>query len=613
MRDRDVARFTGIGRVSRLTALVVFAALAVVAPARAGQMASHDYLALMARPFLTGSARRAVDANQAAYLSGAQGPDICGVVMAELNFASKSTVVGGETHYSPRKALLALNLLDSARTDAEKAYALGWISHYVNDIFVHDVVNQYGGFYELYAPHHKELEMLETKHVFSKHGDVVTEAVARSAPTTGGDAKYASFVFSAYQRTFPEETRYQEGSGLAGDRREYFCKRYVEASTVCSHASFAFYTTHRAGTGAHGNPESVAFPPMPSTKAYELMQKAVEIKVTGSDGGALHVLARVNDSKLYGRFTADWEVAIKQALERTRAAFAAASAYLDAPEGPSRAALRRKLLAAIPSANLDQPRDSFDAAAAKPGNAAAKTLQYSVVLRPEGGPAVALSGASPAVRYGETHFAGSQVGTVSWDIPLPAGIKGGQYSLTVALTGLDAVKTPAYRGVDWTVAEGGYSGSQAKASGGRKLLTMRTYHPNKQLFQEYTYYVGQGGAQVKHGRYREWNKQGVQTDEMSVVEGKTEGVWRHWWPTGELYFEETYLHGARTGPYTRYFKSGRVETTGANRDGNQVGIWTNYYENGQKRTESDWGDGGYKPKSERAWTETGRESPIVGR
>ncbi|MCC6446025.1 MAG: hypothetical protein IT210_21550 [Armatimonadetes bacterium] len=55
--------------------LAVFAVLCAV-HASAGQMASHDYTAIKAKGFLSGAARRAVEADPKAYLSGVQGPGI---------------------------------------------------------------------------------------------------------------------------------------------------------------------------------------------------------------------------------------------------------------------------------------------------------------------------------------------------------------------------------------------------------------------------------------------------------------------------------------------------------------------------------------------------------
>ena len=141
--------------------------------AKAGQMAGHIYTAVESIRYLNGNAKKIVESNLDAYLSGAQGPDICGVVMPKLNMLSYFNAIGEETHYSDKKAKLAIFLLSCARNDKERAYALGWISHYLNDVQVHSVVNKYGGFYEKFSAHHKELEMLETKRVLTKYSSII--------------------------------------------------------------------------------------------------------------------------------------------------------------------------------------------------------------------------------------------------------------------------------------------------------------------------------------------------------------------------------------------------------------------------------------------------------
>ncbi|HEY3377686.1 MAG TPA: zinc dependent phospholipase C family protein, partial [Armatimonadota bacterium] len=250
--------------------------------AQAGQMAGHEYTALAAESWLTGNARAMVAANQDAYLSGAQGPDTTGIVMYNLNLAFNA--VGEESHYSDRKAALALAILDAAKNDREKAYALGWITHYINDYFVHPVVNEYGGYYATDPKHHKELEQLETKYVFSAHGDIVTQEMSNNIPMNLGPT-FANFIFDGYHATFPEEKRYQTGKEWVGSNNGYFCKRYNEASDWSLAASRDFYLAHSNGSGKHGSlaswTESLAvwklFPPMPSTKEYDALAHPLEL------------------------------------------------------------------------------------------------------------------------------------------------------------------------------------------------------------------------------------------------------------------------------------------------------------------------------------------------
>ena len=603
--------------VKRLSPALLAMALSCVACA--GQIPSHIYTALQSKAFLSGSARQAVDANLDAYLSGAQGPDICGVVMPALNTISWFRAAGKETHYDPRKAMLALNLLDAARTDRERAYALGWISHYINDMFIHELVNNYGGYYELYEARHALLEQLENKHVLASHPEVLT-ALSRPIPETP-ETGFAGFIFDAYQRTWPENPIYQSGNEWIADNRPYFCSRYNEAADWCGKAAVRFAASHRDGTGRHGwGIATLKFPNMPSDSEYKQLRQAVQITTIQPSDGSLAVSVRVQDNRLFGRFTADWDAAAQAAVQYANQVFTLASRYLAETDPGRKAALRKELYAVIPNVNLDQPKAVFDPNRVTPGDISMDRLTYVLTVNPaapKGKPApkpVTLSGTSPKMTLTSRHFGGTQAGAVSWSVPLPAGVRSGHYTLTVSLSGKDAWKTPAYRTVDWTSALGAFGADKPQSkppAATHTLLSMRTYHANKQLYQEYTYYKTAGGQAVKQGRYREWNAKGVLTDEMTFIDGKLEGVWKHWWPTGELYFEETYVHGAANGPYKRYFKNGQLDWEGVKRDGNYIGVWTRYHENGRKRSEQDWGDGGAKPVREQEWDESGKELRIL--
>ncbi len=466
----------------RLLCTPLFLLLICSAQAWAGQMGGHIYSALLAKQYLSGSARRAVDAHLDLYLSGAQGPDICGVVMPELNTVSFFTAIGGETHYSEKKALLALNLLDCATTDGERAYALGWITHYINDMFVHETVNNYGGYYKEFGAHHKELEMLEQKHVLARHADLVTPGRSTTIPTTGGKADFANFIFDAYHRTYPDNPIYQSGNEWFVENKPYFSKRYIEASDLCRVANGAFLRSHTDGTGKHGWAigGTAVFPAMPDKAAYARMTRAIEITSVEAAADRLRVTVAVHDTKLYGRFLVDWEAAITDATRYANQVFTLASAYLDENEPGKKAGLRKELLAVIPNVNLDQPRANFSSATVTPGNVDAKQVSYLLTLYPQttsGAPLpkpVLLEGRSPVANFPTKHFAGSCEGTLTFDITLPAKASPYHFTLQVMLSGKDALKCPEYRDVDWVEVQGQHPGTWMSGAGGVKVTDLFT-------------------------------------------------------------------------------------------------------------------------------------------
>ena len=453
----------------RTRSLFVLALLSItVLASEAGQIPSHIYTSLQSRSGLTGAAKKAVDENLSYYLTGAQGPDTIGIIQYELQKISFFNSVGEETHYSPQKDQLAFNILAKATNDKERAYALGWMTHYVNDANVHPVVNNYGGFYEKHKTHHKELEQLENKHVFAKHGDVVNKDLATTIPAVFGK-DFALFIFDAYGATYPNEKKYQTGNdwGLFPNR-EYFADQEDKAAAWCLAAEQTFWKSHSDGTGKHGYwPSTAPMPDMPSSQAYAHAMKAIEVSDVVASADRLLITVKVNDSKLYGRFTADWEKATAQAITQGKTLLGAASAYVEKPDDTTKAALVRL----IPTANLDQPLANFDDTKVFPGDITVDRVKYKLTIKPQpvsGKPAQqpkVFEGTSAPVVYGSADFAGSSAGTATVDVPLGTGLAPYDFDLTVGLSGTKVETRPEYRDVDWTQAIGKYPGAWMNSAG----------------------------------------------------------------------------------------------------------------------------------------------------
>ncbi len=455
-------------RSIRIAAIV--ASIACATSVMAGQIPSHVYTALHSRQFLTGPARLAVDAHLDAYLSGAQGPDITGVVMPALNKASWFTAVGAETHYNEKKAELAVNLLDTATTDRERAYALGWMTHYINDVQIHQLVNNYGGFYEKYHKHHALLEQLENKHVLATYPEVASN-MTKAIPVAEGNA-FAGFIFDAYHRTWPDNPIYQSGNEWIVENRPYFGSRYSEAAGWCGQAALRFVASHTDGTGKHGyGIATLNFPNMPSNDQYAQMRQAIEIRDIESHPDRLIVTVRVNDNRLFGRFTADWDTAARKAIEEAQQVFTLASAYLAEKDATRKATLRSALLNAVPNENLDQPLKSFDPDKVIPGNVIIDKVTYVLTLYPKDQPdkptakPVIVTGVSGPIKFSGTGYSDARSGDVTFSIDLPAGSTPYRYTLAVALSGKDAVKYPDYVNVDWVQADGRHPGTWLTGAG----------------------------------------------------------------------------------------------------------------------------------------------------
>jgi hypothetical protein len=420
--------------------------------ARAGQMSSHVYTALRSKAFLTGAAQQIVEANLPAYLAGAQGPDVTGVVMNALDSYSRKSSAGKETHYDPLKHHLAINLYDGARNDAERAYAIGWISHYINDIFIHAVINDYGGYYAVADVHHKELEQLETRYVLDVHKDLVTTTQVNQdygaySPT------FAEFIFNGFKQTFPQTDVYANGDPA------YFGDRFIEAGTYCTTAHKIFYATAtiEKKKGKHGYAkETWKFPDMPTFDDYEAFTNALEIVNVKATKDKLTAKLIVHDNKGYGRFLADWEIAAEQAVDYARNTYALLSAYVAAPQNAKRDA-RKALLASVPSQNLDQPKDTFDPSKAYPGDKASRIPVYQVTFTPIDTPdnVKTITGkALSELKVKKTRWAGTEEGELPLEIPVPVGAYPYDFELKVATFDLNDLKRPDYVNRAWSSISG---------------------------------------------------------------------------------------------------------------------------------------------------------------
>jgi len=433
----------------------------------AGQMSSHDYTAMQARDSLTGAALAAVKGNEDAYLSGAQGPDTTGVVQYELDTrpASLHRSVGNETHYDPHKAELALNILDAAGKDpARVAYAIGWISHYINDIHVHEVVNNYGGYYKFYARQHKVLEQLESKYVMCEHADIENFTRSHVHYDKLG-ARFADFIFDAYHTTYPKNPLYDlkaAGWTDAADKRAYFCSRFNEASSWSYSAHDDFYraATYKDAGGKHRLSGGYVFPDMPSFDDYDHILNAIEITDVKPGKDKLVCTVKVHDDRMYGRFIVDWQAAADKAVAETKAIYPLISDYLAATNAAAKAALRSRLLAAIPKVSLDQPFETkpdsdFQPPTVFPGDQPHRTPAYSCEFRALGGGApVVANGTAPALTVKATRWEGTEDGETKLEIPVPGGVYPYEFTLKVAIAKKDDFKQSEYYTRSWVQATG---------------------------------------------------------------------------------------------------------------------------------------------------------------
>ncbi len=457
-------------RFIKLTAITAALVVLLAAGAYPGQIASHIYTALQMRDHLSPKCRAIVDSNMAAYLEGAQGPDITGVVQYGLGRKSTMPVqtVGEESHYD-KTGELTMNILFSAKTEPEMAFALGWITHYLNDQYVHPVVNRYGGYYKVDAKRHKALEQLESKYVYAEKSSIVSKATATSCPADMPQA-FPGFLLQAYHWTFPDNSMYvaNEIVGVEGaydnTRLDHFCGQFRRAASWCLEAAVDFYAAHESGEGKHNytNTYIAGFPNMPTKKQYEGIMKPLEVEVKPA-ARELAVTVTVRDNRLHGRFCKEWDEAIERSFDHAGMILPAACEYIEAPDQAARNALRPGLKTLFPNVNLDQPLGTFDQSKIEPGNFKTEEIiwEYEPVIRSgslETAPQQVKTGKVKIPDMKEDGWEGGKTGRVTFNIPVPEQKQ--DYKLRTKL-----LPAASYEGLDYIEYDSSTKQAQALGPG----------------------------------------------------------------------------------------------------------------------------------------------------
>ena len=121
---------------------------------------------------------------------------------------------------------VSLQLLIAAEKAEDRAFAIGWLSHYIVDSYIHDLINQYGGFVvdatrfdDPAMKLHDRLEALEMRHVLELQGGELRNIAyqTRSARLPG------AYLRSALEKAYPKNTFY-------GRHPEYFLRAFSLAS-----------------------------------------------------------------------------------------------------------------------------------------------------------------------------------------------------------------------------------------------------------------------------------------------------------------------------------------------------------------------------------------------
>lgn len=310
--------------------LVTVLLLLLVPACFASQSPGHIYVALKAYEQAPAALKQIIEANQAAYLAGATGPDIClTTYLAAEGLGYEHP--GSEAHYD-RTGQLITNMLKLAAQDPDEAsrnrglaFALGWLTHYCTDCVIHGLVNDFGGYFGAggdFIVRHKHLELVECEHVFQKnYGNLDDYAISPSAVP-------AELITAAFHETFPEKMIYKpitQYTALAFTddlRKSALLMAGAGGWLLARHRNQTAYTGPIFSTVLKGNP--------PTADEYKALMDPLKIdevkleepdRAAGETEGRLVVNYTLEDLGLYKLFCQQWNTRIGTAVGNADTAF----------------------------------------------------------------------------------------------------------------------------------------------------------------------------------------------------------------------------------------------------------------------------------------------------
>ena len=112
-----------------------------------------------------------------------------------------------------------------------------------------------------------------------------------------------------------------------------------------------------------------------------------------------------------------------------------------------------------------------------------------------------------------------------------------------------------------------------------------------QLRSETEVLVAQGGAFVKHGRERGFDRSGAVLFERHWVQGKPARVWRAWWQNGGLRSQCEFTSDHSSSDMFFWHENGELEARGPAIHGRRIGHWEFFHDDGSKESAGHFQDG----------------------
>lgn len=455
----------------------------------------HFFIADTARKQMSSSMAALVERNLNAYLLGSVGPDV--LYWADYGkwpFGEFELALGGDPHvHGSGDMILGLvsEYLNKRRQSGKSeepalAFLLGWITHWAADLYIHTLVDSYGGVYGAGTPRHIQLELVETRYIQGIRPDL-------NALTLANDADLALFLADAVTRAYPEARIRPNLPGVLSSPVEP-SRKVAENKLEFLRFAHTGYTMIALGWDAANQGVSGATPVtaaggvagraawkasgavLPDQKAFAGLLDPICLKKLDPTLSDIEVELDISDTGLYGKFLADYPdfaagaafraASIIELVEEVVAnghagekGAGTTGAGLSGPDSPALTVLRAAVCPDGCTINILVPEEQFPlfdqelAKRLKDGTIRAqfgrKKLYYRGAYALAGQEPVSFDGYAPIEAVGTHGLMGSRTGRAGWRIPVdnPDQLA---YScaVLVSLTDKAAFEQPRYAQVE---------------------------------------------------------------------------------------------------------------------------------------------------------------------
>lgn len=225
------------------------------------------------------------------------------------------------------------------------AFALGWVAHWATDLYIHSLVDKYGGNYIKSPSRHAQLELVETKYIHELYTQQCRSTSGSDTWTLKNNNKIWGIMAEALCATYTKDgIHYEKGKDL--DKIGKLTYRNLVGYIAMAGAFDA------ANQGCTSKNEDTLFPwelakllsdfspsppfilnprqipadgaivawaskdaYIPSDNTYQTLIKPLKITVIPT-ATYLDVRVEIKDTGLYGKFLADYEPFIKAAIDK---------------------------------------------------------------------------------------------------------------------------------------------------------------------------------------------------------------------------------------------------------------------------------------------------------